>query len=147
MPAGVFLTVGILGGTTGPGPGPTPTPGALDLLGQVTPVRDVPHLAWPLRLAASGSLAIVEQDTIDDVRQCVHVLLNTPLGARLLAPEVGVEDPTFTTGIDAQALAALLEDQEDRARVHITAAGPTGDGQHAASVVVELAADPEQGGL
>lgn len=101
-------------------------------------MTEIPHLAFPLRLAADG-LAVVEQDELDDVRQCVHVLLRTPLGARPLAPDVGVEDPTFSTGIDPEALTAQIEEQEDRARVTITASGPDETGEQNVTIAVAVA--------
>lgn len=91
-------------------------------------MTEIPHLAWPLQLAPDGSLQAVEQDTVDEVRQCVHVLLHTPPGARPLAPETGVEDLAFTA-IDPDELAAALQDQEPRATVTVAAepADPTGE--------------------
>lgn len=103
-------------------------------------MTDIPHIAYPLRLTATG-LEQVEQDSIDDVRQCVHVLLRTPVGARPLAPDVGVEDPTFSEGVDPEQLAAELEGQEDRARITITAAAPDETGEQAVQIAVDLADD------
>lgn len=102
---------------------------------------EIPHLAFPLRLTDSGSFAVVEQDTIDDVRQCVHVLLRTPLGVRPLAPEIGVEDPTFETGIDGDVLAATLEEQEPRASVTVVAAPVDPSGEQQLEVRVALAGE------
>lgn len=106
-------------------------PGLTDLAGRV------PHFAYPMRISA-GRLALVEQDTIDDVRQCVAVLLRTPLGLRPLAPEIGVLDPTFSAGVDPQELAAQLEQQEERAEVSIETAGPDASGRERVSVRVSL---------
>lgn len=111
------------------------------------------HLAWPFRLTEGADLPgqvphaplqLVEQDTIADVRQSVHLLLRTPPGARPLAPEIGIADPTFTTGIDAQQLAAALEEMEDRARVTITAGVITEGGRQTVQVLVALADDPQE---
>lgn len=112
-------------------------------------VPDQPqHLAYPLRLLADGTFETVEQDTLDDVRQCVQVLLNTPVGVRPLAPQVGIPDYTFQ-GVDPDELQELLEDQEDRAVITITTSDPaqTGDdGEQSVIIDVELAsqADVEQ---
>lgn len=103
---------------------------------------EVPHLKWPLELAG-GMLLAVEQDTIDDVEQCVHVLRTTPLGSRPLAPEVGATDPTFV-GADAADLEARLTDPEfgePRADVTVTVEG---DGpEQTVSVQVALAETQE----
>lgn len=91
---------------------------------------ETPHLAFPLRFdSATHSLAQVEQDELEDIEQCVFVLMKTPLGVRPLAPDIGVEDPTFSEGIDPQLLTADLENMEPRARVTITAepVGATGE--------------------
>src|SRR5690606_15301925 len=137
----VMLTVEILGAEAtppGPGPDPTPSPGAVG----PTPLDGrVPHLAYPLRRAASGALAVVEQDTLADVRQCVHLLARTPRGARPLAPDIGVEDPTFGGGVDPLALAGDLESWEPRAAVRVEADGPGGDGAQRVRVHVDLAAE------
>lgn len=104
-------------------------------------MAEVPHLAFPLRIT-SGTFAAVEQDTIEDVRQCVHVLLSTPIGARPLAPEIGVEDPTFTEGIDPELMQAMLEEQEDRAAITVAVALVSGTGEQHITVDVQLAEDP-----
>jgi phage baseplate assembly protein W len=100
-------------------------------------MADVPHLQWPLRIH-DGRLQVVEQDTIEDVRQCVHALLVTPRGARPLAPELGIDDPTFI-GVDPERLAADLQDAEPRAIVTVELAGPDQHGQQQVPVHVELA--------
>lgn len=106
-------------------------------------MTDIPHLAYPLRLAPDGTFAVVEQDGIDDVRQCVHVLLRTPLGARPLAPQIGVEDPTFTSGVDPDELQQTLEEQEDRATVTVTTTPVDPTGEQQITVEVALADDPD----
>jgi phage baseplate assembly protein W len=103
---------------------------------------EIPHLAFPLRLDG-GSFAVVEQDTVEDVRQCVHVLLRTPLGIRPLAPEVGVDDPTFTEGVDGDALAAQLEEQEPRAVVTVTTSPIDERGEQVLEVRVALAGEAD----
>jgi hypothetical protein len=107
----------------------------------------IPHIAWPLRLTDDGTLAVVEQDTIEDVRQCVRVLRRTPLGARPLAPLVGVPDPTFSAGVDPEDLEERLEDEdtgEPRAEVTVTAT-PIENGRQRIRIAVQLAADADSG--
>lgn len=106
---------------------------------------EVPKLDWPLRLTATGKIAVVDQDTIDDVRKCVRVLLHTPLGARSLAPAVGVPDPTFTAGIDPAGLRKRLEHPEfgePRAAIRVTAQPATPGGQQRVKIGVDLADAP-----
>lgn len=78
---------------------------------------DVPHFAFPLKLSKGGSFAVVEQDSEDDVAQCVQVLLSTPVGSRVELPEYGVDAFEFTTRVDRAAIASAIEDWEPRADV------------------------------
>lgn len=103
-------------------------------------MAEIPHIAWPLRFAGDR-LAVVEQDTLADVRQCVHLLVHTPIGARPLAPEIGLEDPTFA-GVDPEVLEADLEEWEDRAAVTV-AATLSPDGRQGVRIDVALAADTD----
>ena len=121
----------------GPAPVTPPGPAIPEPVGPLPPRAaspEVPHLRWPLRLAA-GQLLTIEQDTIDDVEQCVHVLLTTPLGTRPLAPDVGTVDPAFT-GADPADIQDRLADSEPRAQVTVTVdgAGP----EHTVAVQVAL---------
>ena len=50
------------------------------------------RLAWPLSLDATGSLATVEQDSDDDIKQCIRAILLTRVGDRADLPELGVPD-------------------------------------------------------
>lgn len=105
-----------------------------------------PHLAYPFRMADNGELAVLEQRSLDEGRMCAHVLMRTPRGARPLAPEVGVEDPTFTYGIDAELLEADLNENgwmpEDFV-VRVSALPVTGAGAQAIRVVVAYAEDDD----
>jgi len=101
------------------------------------------HLAWPFRLTAAGRFAAVEEDTLDDVAQCVRILQRTPLGARPLAPLVGLPDPTFTTGVDPVDVARRLETDEPRALVTVTADPVTSGGRQAVRIRVDLADDAQ----
>lgn len=87
----------------------------------------VPHIAWPLELIG-GHLAVLEQDSLDEVTQAVNVLLHTPRGARVLAPDFGIDDPTFTEGLDTDEVLTQVAAYEDRAVVDVveTVADDTG---------------------
>lgn len=98
----------------------------------------IPHLAWPFRMG-TRRLLVVEQDTIEDVQQNVRAYLHTPRGARSLSPDFGLDDPTFTAGVDVDRLAREIEDAEDRASVTVTAAPITPLGRAAVRVSVDLA--------
>ena len=100
---------------------------------------DIPHLAWPFRyVPGSHTLAQVEQDSIEDVEQNVLAYLRTQREERSLSPDFGMEDLTFSPGVNTQRLAAEIEEAEDRASVTVTA-NNNGAGRTSIDVVVELA--------
>ena len=85
----------------------------------------------------------MEQDSLADVQQCVLVLLHTPLGIRPLAPQVGVEDPTFV-GVNADDLTDRLSTDEPRGAITVNVAPPKGFGEEQdVTINVELLADSE----
>lgn len=99
---------------------------------------ETPHLKWPFRVAV-GRFQVVEQDTIDDVVQCVHVLLNTPLGFRPLAPDVGVIDGLWRSRFETDRLVADLGEWEPRGEITADTAGVDGAGEQSVNVNVDLA--------
>lgn len=102
-------------------------------------MADIPHIAWPFRLAANR-LAQVEQDSIEDVEQNVRAYLATPKGARPLSPDFGLEDLTFAPGTNADRVASEIIAAEDgRADVTITTTPPDGTGRVSVTVAVDLA--------
>lgn len=54
----------------------------------------VPKLKVPFEIRGGGA-AVVEQDSVDEIVQCVDYLLQTEPGTRLEVPEFGLPDPTF----------------------------------------------------
>jgi hypothetical protein len=61
-------------------------------------MADVPHLRFPLALAADGDFAVVEQDSPDDVAQQVRALCRTPLGWSDELPAMGLTGQAFYEG-------------------------------------------------
>jgi phage baseplate assembly protein W len=78
---------------------------------------DVPHFRFPFAIGAGGTFEVIEQDSEDDIGQCVQVLLSTEVGSRVELPEYGIEDPTFTTRIDTPGIISAIQDWEPRADV------------------------------
>lgn len=103
----------------------------------------IPNLRWPLEMTDQGTLAVVEHGSLDEVRQSVQHLLATPLGSRLLSPDVGVPDFTFAQGgIDPEALTELLTDEdrgEPRADIDASASSIDGNGRQTLRLSVQLA--------
>ena len=74
-----------------------------------------PHLSHPLRLIGTG-FAAVEQDSIQEVRECVETLVRTVIGQRVERPAYGISPPELTQdGIDEAELASAIEQWEERA--------------------------------
>jgi len=64
----------------------------------------------PATGSAGRAAAVVEQDTLDEIADCVLAVLLCPLGFRVELPTFGFQDPTFTTGpVDAKTPAELWE--------------------------------------
>jgi phage baseplate assembly protein W len=74
----------------------------------------VPHLDYPFRVRRRA--ATVEQDTVDEVIDCVYAILATEPGSRLEAPDFGLADQSFRQGgADLVELAAVVKEWEPRA--------------------------------
>jgi phage baseplate assembly protein W len=79
----------------------------------------VPHFSFPFRLGSSGSFAVVEQDSTDEITDCVQVLLSTEVGTRAELPEYGIDDPSFTQTVDVPGILSAIDDWEPRAQVDV----------------------------
>lgn len=77
----------------------------------------IPKLAVPLELEGS-SFRTVEQDSIEEIAQCVEAILRTPLGSYELEPELGIPDQTFRT--DMTGVERAIDTYESRAGYALT---------------------------
>jgi phage baseplate assembly protein W len=57
----------------------------------------VPHFDLPFRFIGSGNAVVVDQDTLEDVSNCVEAIMRTVIGQRQELPEFGIPDPTLQT--------------------------------------------------
>ena len=78
-------------------------------------MADVPHFDLPFQLGPAGA-NVVEQDSLDDIANCVIAVALTHIGFRELAPTFGVPD----FGLRKQPLGAddinnWISNQEPRA--------------------------------
>jgi phage baseplate assembly protein W len=81
--------------------------------------ENIPHLAVPFQVI-NGRWVTVEQDTDDEVAQCVRNICAFERGFRIEDPSFGINDPTFTTmPIDTDDIETALNEYEDRAQVEI----------------------------
>ena len=74
------------------------------------------HFAFPFRWDPTGHAAVNEQDSIEDVVDCVICSILTPYGWRVDEPEFGITDPTFSAPIDTGLLMTEVDRDEPRAK-------------------------------
>lgn len=83
-------------------------------------MTDVPHFTYPFRFAAP-QVAVNEQDSLDEIADCVLVTLLYPQGFRVDLPEFGLPDPTFMVPApDLDEIRLTIETWEPRASMLIT---------------------------
>lgn len=81
------------------------------------PTPAIPKLRIPLRVE-NGRLALVEQDSQDNVAACVYTILSYERGSRLEDPDFGVESRLFDQmPIDVDEWLEQISAYEPRASV------------------------------
>lgn len=82
---------------------------------------EIPHFKFPFQLASDGVRAqAVEQDSDDEILDCVVVLLSTTQGERIEIPEYGVRDQAFRqNGVDTAHILAQIRRYEERANINL----------------------------
>jgi len=100
----------------------TPTP-AISLPTNIRPLPQsttgisLPHFDLPFRMNGS-SAAVVQQDTLDDVYNCVVAAAVTDAGTRKELPDFGVLEPTFSIQpVDTEDMMARIVQHEPRAEL------------------------------
>lgn len=73
----------------------------------------IPHLSLPLRVQ-NGQFSVVEQDSDEEIIQCIGVICKTPQGARIEVPDFGVPQELFTMTGTNGITSAELKRQEQR---------------------------------
>ena len=74
----------------------------------------IPHLKLPLALVGS-KLSQVEQDSVDDIAQCIATIVSTPLGFSDEIPQMGLTMQEFYEGgADVQEIQQQLDTHEPR---------------------------------
>lgn len=77
-----------------------------------------PHFGIPFRVI-EGKVAVVEQDSEQEIEQCVEAILSTRIGSRLDEPEFGIPDGLFELlppNPNVDAVLAAIEEWEPRVR-------------------------------
>jgi hypothetical protein len=78
-------------------------------------MTDVPHFSEPFRFATPYA-AVSEQDSLDEIADCVFAVLVCPLGFRVELPQFGLPDPTFSMPApDVDEVRDAIETWEPRA--------------------------------
>jgi len=84
---------------------------------------DTPHFQLPLRFGGiNGGAFMNQQDTGDDIVDCVRAIIAFPIGTRKDLPEFGIPEMIFhktTEDLVAQVRAAI-EDWDERATVDVS---------------------------
>ena len=79
-------------------------------------------MKFPPQLDSTGHIAAVEQDSDEDILDCVYVALKTELGTRFYVPNFGVTDYTFTQEpLPNPQLLAEIRTSEPRAAYDLSA--------------------------
>lgn len=75
----------------------------------------IPHLDLPFRFVGS-SAAVVEQDTVEEIVDCVKAIVRYSVGFRIELPTFGTPDLTFSVGgADPAVIASAVQQWEPRA--------------------------------
>jgi hypothetical protein len=88
----------------------------------------VPHFDMPFRFGTGGAhAAVVEQNTGDDVTNCVEACLRTTRGTRMFVPNFGITDPLFAIKqspfLAIEQMQAEVQENEPRASTQFTDVG------------------------
>lgn len=76
---------------------------------------DTPHFNLPFRLGAQGA-DVVEQDTLEDVANCVTAIVSTHIGWRDEVPDFGIPDLSMRKQpIGTSEINSMIASQEPRA--------------------------------
>jgi hypothetical protein len=79
----------------------------------------VPQFDLPFRVEA-GAVVEADQDSIEDIDNCVEVIVRTPVGSHLDDLDLGVPDETFRLlgpNPSAKEFLSVIEEQEPRAHL------------------------------
>ena len=79
---------------------------------------DPPKIKMPFKIVGTG-IALIEQDTIEEIAQCVYTVLATEIGSRDEEPEFGITDQAHRKlGADFAEMEQAIDEWEPRATVN-----------------------------
>jgi phage baseplate assembly protein W len=79
----------------------------------------------------------LEQDSADEIENCVALIASVPKGSLIDEPEFGITDPTFMIRPRVNLIAAQMHEWEPRAQV-IAVEAPVGEDMTLANIVVRV---------
>lgn len=84
---------------------------------------EVPVMKWPFEMAGfnASEIAFVEQDSVEEIEQCVAMVFSVTQGALVDEPQLGLPDPSFRRGgVSEATLVAVAHRWEPRAAENFT---------------------------
>lgn len=97
----------------------------------------IPHLAFPYSVDRTGHGVELEQDTDDEIVNCVLLISTVSIGGLPDQPDFGITDPTFLLRPPLDVLAAQIHQWEDRAIV-AAKVQPSDDDPSQTTIVFEV---------
>lgn len=83
-------------------------------------MADVPHLAFPFRWGPNGHAVELEQDSEEEIVNCVQLILACDVESLIDQPDFGITDPTFTLNPNILLLQHQIESWEPRATLDLS---------------------------
>lgn len=80
---------------------------------------EIPHFTYPFSMGASGHANVLEQDTGDEILNCVDLIASVVQGALIDEPTFGITDPTFMIVAPTQLISSQIQDWEPRAQITV----------------------------
>lgn len=108
---------------------------------------NVPHFDYPFRFDFNNHAACVEQDSIEDIENCIVSILLTEIGARIEIPEYGMESMLFKQQpLSSGDIYNAITSQESRAHM-VVSTDPDMVDYLTALVDINVQADQAVGGI
>lgn len=83
-------------------------------------MTDIPHLSFPFRFGPGGHAVELEQDTEDEIVNCVQLILACEVGSLVDQSDFGITDPTFSVTPNLLLLQHQIESWEPRATLDLS---------------------------
>jgi phage baseplate assembly protein W len=84
---------------------------------------ETPHFLLPMTHNTNGDVLVLEQDTVEEIVQCIEVLIGFPIGSNRNVPTFGTPDITFkslsASAINSDQLKTAILQWEERAAMSI----------------------------